>query len=153
MTEICFVGSRLDCGAFLLRDISLAGLPAHVGVTAHPHSGPQEDLPLTLGCQGPSPEKYIVPSLLLQLTKCTSNWIKVLEMEKQPLHLITYIYHAFFFLTVLGLPCGSWASHCSGFSCCRAQALGRTCLVASQHVGSSQTRDRMHVHRTQAEDS
>ena len=22
------------------------------------------------------------------------------------------------------LPCGSWASHCSGFSCCRAQALG-----------------------------
>jgi len=22
------------------------------------------------------------------------------------------------------LPCGAWASHCSGFSCCGAQALG-----------------------------
>ena len=59
----------------------------------------------------------------------------------------------FFFFSVLGLPCGSWASHCSGFSCHRAQALGRSCLVVSRHVGSSQTGDRMHVHQTQAEDS
>ena len=43
----------------------------------------------------------------------------------------------------------AWASHCSGFSCPRAQALGcmgfSSCgirgLVAPQHVGSSQTRD------------
>ena len=66
------------------------------------------------------------------------------------------------------LPCGAQASHCGGFSCCRAQALGvrasvvvahglsscgswalerrlsswHTDLVAPRHVGSSQTRDR-----------
>ena len=44
--------------------------------------------------------------------------------------------------------CGVRASHCSGFSCCRAGAPGTwapelwcTDLVALQHVGSSQTRD------------
>ena len=26
--------------------------------------------------------------------------------------------------------CGGWASHCGGFSCCRAQALGRQASVA-----------------------
>ena len=70
------------------------------------------------------------------------------------------------------LRCGAWASHCSGFSCCRARALGawasvvvacglqqlwltgcraqpqwfwRMGLVAPRHVGSSQTRARTHV--------
>ena len=62
------------------------------------------------------------------------------------------------------LPCGAWASHCSGFSCCGARALGTraqqlwlagsraqaqllwcTGLVAPWHVGSSQTRDRTRV--------
>ena len=60
-----------------------------------------------------------------------------------------------------------WASHCGGFSCCRAQALGcsgfsncstqlgscgpralehrPTGLAASRHVGSSWTRDRTRV--------
>ena len=33
----------------------------------------------------------------------------------------------YLFLTVLGLCCSEWASHCSGFSYCRAQAL--------RHVG------------------
>ena len=28
------------------------------------------------------------------------------------------------------LCCGKWASHCSGFSCCRAQALGVQASVA-----------------------
>ena len=44
--------------------------------------------------------------------------------------------------------CRTRASHCSGFSCCRAQALGaqaqQLCLsglVAPWHVGSSWTRD------------
>ena len=44
--------------------------------------------------------------------------------------------------------CGAWASHCSGFCCCRAQALGAwvqqqwgTGLVVLQHVEYSQTRD------------
>ena len=48
--------------------------------------------------------------------------------------------------------CGEWTSHCGGFSCCRAQALGHRVsgvahsgLVASRHVGSSQTRDRTPV--------
>ena len=66
----------------------------------------------------------------------------------------------------------AWASHCSGFSCCGARALGTrvsvvaaselsscgsralehrlsSCstrdVIAPQHVGSSQTRDRTHV--------
>ena len=41
--------------------------------------------------------------------------------------LYTYIHPSFFFnlfLAVLGLCCGAWASHCSGFSCYGAQALG-----------------------------
>ena len=70
------------------------------------------------------------------------------------------------------LHCSAWASHCSGFSCCRARALGvwasvvvaqaqqlwlagsraqaqqlwRTGLVAPRPVGSSWTRDRICVH-------
>ena len=62
------------------------------------------------------------------------------------------------------LHCGAWASHCSGFSCCRACALGaraqklwlvgsspqvqqlwRMDLVAQRHVGSSWTRAQTHV--------
>ena len=41
--------------------------------------------------------------------------------------------------------CHAWVSHCSGFSCCRAWALGRTDLVATQHVKSSRNRDQTHV--------
>ena len=42
---------------------------------------------------------------------------------------------------------GAWASHCLNFSRCRAQAEQLWCagLVASQHVGSSRTRDRTRV--------
>ena len=43
------------------------------------------------------------------------------------------------------LRCGAQASHCGGFSCCRARALERTGLVAPRHVGSSRTRSRTHV--------
>ena len=47
------------------------------------------------------------------------------------------IYLFFLFLAVLGLrccarafsSCGEWASHCSGFSCCGAQALGAQASV------------------------
>ena len=63
--------------------------------------------------------------------------------------------HSFylFFMAVLGLgcctwvfsSCGVWASHCSGFLCCRARALGtwpleiwRAGLAAPWHMGSSQ---------------
>ena len=69
------------------------------------------------------------------------------------------------------LPCSVWASYCSGFSCCRTQAVGSwasavaarmlsncgswalehwlshcgTCaLVPLQHVGISQTKDQTH---------
>ena len=31
------------------------------------------------------------------------------------------------------LCCGAWASHCSGFSCCRAQALGTQASVVVTH--------------------
>ena len=63
--------------------------------------------------------------------------------------------------------CGAWASHCGGFSCCRALALGcagasevaapglylehrfNECgalsFVTPRRVGSSWTRDRIHV--------
>ena len=32
-------------------------------------------------------------------------------------------------MAVLGLRCGAWASHCGGFSCCGAQALGARASV------------------------
>ena len=35
------------------------------------------------------------------------------------------------------LHCGVWASHCWGFSCCRAQALGAQASVAVAHGISS----------------
>ena len=35
-----------------------------------------------------------------------------------------FIYFIYLFLAALGLRCGEWASHCGGFSCCRARALG-----------------------------
>ena len=47
---------------------------------------------------------------------------------------------------------GAWASHCSGSSCCRAQGLecgfsscGMQASFAPWHVGSSQSKDRIHV--------
>ena len=43
------------------------------------------------------------------------------------------------------LLCGSRASHCSGFSSCRAQALGHVGLAALMYVGSSRTRDQTRV--------
>ena len=33
-------------------------------------------------------------------------------------------------MAALGLRCGARASHCGGFSCCRAQALGARASVA-----------------------
>ena len=36
----------------------------------------------------------------------------------------------FMFLAKVGLRCSVWASHCSGFSGCRAQALGTWASVA-----------------------
>ena len=35
------------------------------------------------------------------------------------------------------LRCGVWASHCSGFSCCGAQALGAWASVVAAHRLSS----------------
>ena len=32
-------------------------------------------------------------------------------------------------MAALGLCCSAWASHCGGFSCCRAQALGTQASV------------------------
>ena len=39
------------------------------------------------------------------------------------------------------LPCGAWASHCGGFSCCRARALGtQASVVAACGLSSCSTR-------------
>ena len=35
-----------------------------------------------------------------------------------------FIYFIYLFLAVLGLHCSPWASHCGGFSCCRARGIG-----------------------------
>ena len=44
-----------------------------------------------------------------------------------------FIYLIYLFLAALGLCCGAWASHCSGFSCCGAQALGVWASVVVAH--------------------
>ena len=36
-------------------------------------------------------------------------------------------------MAALGLCCGAWASHCGGFSCCRAWALGMQASVVVAH--------------------
>ena len=40
-----------------------------------------------------------------------------------------FFYFIYLFLSVFGLCCGAWASHCSGFSCCGAQALAMQASV------------------------
>ena len=39
------------------------------------------------------------------------------------------LFYLFLFLAVFCLRCGAWASHCSGFSCCAAWALGTQASV------------------------
>ena len=41
--------------------------------------------------------------------------------------------------------CGAWDSHCGGFSCWAAQALGHLSLLAPRQVESSQTREQTRV--------
>ena len=58
------------------------------------------------------------------------------------LHLLLFF---FFFLAAVGLRCGAgatphcsaWSSHCGGFSCCRARALGMWASVVVAHGLSS----------------
>ena len=127
-----------------------------------------------------------LPSLVL--LRCTLKPLLAVSLPQQSLPIFLFIY-LFIFLDVLGLrccvraflqlqragatlPCGAQASHCGGFSCCRAWALGarasvvvahglqqlwltgsraqaqqlwRMGLVALQHVGSSWTRARTRV--------
>ena len=47
------------------------------------------------------------------------------------------LYFIYLFLATLGLPCGAWASHCGGFSCCRAWPLGAWASVVVAHGLSS----------------
>ena len=52
--------------------------------------------------------------------------------------LILFIY---LFLAALGLHCGARASHCSGFSCCGARALGaRAAIAVARGLSSCSTR-------------
>ena len=45
---------------------------------------------------------------------------------------IIYLF-IYLFMAVLGLRCYAWASHCGGFSCCGAQALGAWASVVVAH--------------------
>ena len=39
------------------------------------------------------------------------------------------------------LPCGTWVSHCGGFSCCRARALGvRASVIVTRWLSSCGSR-------------
>ena len=96
-----------------------------------------------------NPEVY----LEVQLTGCPGLYISMETIKVGTLfkNLCAFI----LFSSVLGLgccgrafsSCGVSASHCGGFSCCRAQALGHICFsscskgLVALHVGSSQTRD------------
>ena len=62
------------------------------------------------------------------------------EQAPQGMHVYffnKFIYFIYLFLAVLGLCCSTWASsscsarasHCSGFYCCRARALGARASV------------------------
>ena len=52
-------------------------------------------------------------------------------------YLFIYLLFIYLFLAVLGLRCGVRPSHCRGFSCCRAQALGMRASVVVAHGLSS----------------
>ena len=98
-----------------------------------------------------------------------------LHWKADSFYLFIYLWPSWVFVAVCGLSlvvvsmgpllptCSMQSSYCSGFSCCRAQALGClgfSCygmwaqqlwlsgLLALQHVESSQTRDGTHVHCT-----
>ena len=43
--------------------------------------------------------------------------------------LYIYLFYFYSFLAALGLHRGAWASHCGGFSCCGARALGARASV------------------------
>ena len=47
--------------------------------------------------------------------------LDILSCEVQVYLFFKFIY---LFLATLGLCCRAWDSHCGGFSCCRARALG-----------------------------
>ena len=48
-----------------------------------------------------------------------------------------FTYIIFYFLAALGLCCGARASHCGGFSCCGAQALGtRASVIVARGLSS-----------------
>ena len=49
---------------------------------------------------------------------------------KDTVFILLFIY---LFMAVLGLRCGARASHCGGFSCCGAQALGVRASVVVAH--------------------
>ena len=48
-----------------------------------------------------------------------------------------FFFKIYLFLAVLGLRCGAWASHCSGFSCGGARVLGeRVSVVVARRLSS-----------------
>ena len=58
----------------------------------------------------------------------------VLQTEQT---ILVFFFFFNLFLATLGLRCCMWASHCGGFSCCRARALGTWASVAVAHGFSS----------------
>ena len=60
---------------------------------------------------------------MLVVGKAAPVWVQVVLSTQLLIYLFILL-----FLAALGLHCGARASHCSGFSCCRALALGACAL-------------------------
>ena len=58
---------------------------------------------------------------------------KICVLKKNDSFFYKFIYFIYLFLAVLGLHCSPWASHCGGFSCCRAWGLGPRASVVVAH--------------------
>ena len=78
----------------------------------------------------------MITRLKVLLFVCLFCFVFVFVLAALGLHCCAW---AFLWLWRVGatLRCGAWASHCSGFSCCRAWALGARASVVVVHGLSS----------------
>ena len=76
----------------------------------------------------------VMPSSALSSSSQTRSG-KALRPVLGCTYLLTYLL-TYLFMAVLGLHCGARASHCGGFSCCGARALGAWALVVAHGLSS-----------------
>ena len=109
-------------------------------VSSQPILGLVHRLPLT-----PSPI-FILCYIHIQMTHTTNEIQKERYLETQMTHSQLFFFLIYLFLAALGLccctrafsSCGAQVSLCSGFSCCRARALGsRASVVVARGVQSA----------------